>query len=362
MHGKTISTFLAAGALAALAAPVAADVKDGVDAWSAGDYAMAVREWSQPAADGDPDAQFNLAQAYRLGRGVEADPRQAEALYLLAANQGHVKAADNYGLLVFQDGRHEDALPYVKAAAERGDPRAQYLLGVAHFNGDLVEKDWVRAYALATLANSSGLPQARGAITQMDEYIPLALRQEAQLLAGTLKSEAEAARASDLAAADLATGGTPEQMATPRERPQQQTANAAASPPIPERVVVARASDVQRAGADYTIAAPEAAPPSTPGPLAAQPAPAHVSTAPRAPVERSDGPWKIQLGAFGVAGNADRLWDRLAIRPALSGAIKLKEPAGRLTKLLAGGFATQAEASRACAALKASGQDCLVTK
>ncbi|MCV0384584.1 MAG: SPOR domain-containing protein [Erythrobacter sp.] len=362
MSGKTISTFLAAGALAALAAPATADVKAGVDAWSAGDYASAVREWSQPAAEGDADAQFNLAQAYRLGRGVEADPRQAEALYLLAATQGHAKAADNYGLLVFQDGRHEQALPYVKAAAERGDPRAQYLLGVAHFNGDLVEKDWVRAYALATLANSAGLPQARGAITQMDEYIPLAQRQEAQLLAGTLKSEAQAARASDLAAADLATGGAPEQMVVPRERPQRQAGSGAESPPIPERVVVARAPDFERAGADYTIAAArEAAPPSTPATAAAQPTPARVA-APRAPSTRRDGPWKIQLGAFGVVGNADRLWDRLAANPALSGATKLKEPAGRLTKLLAGGFASQAEASRACAALKAGGQDCLVTR
>lgn len=360
MSGKTISTFLAAGALAALAAPAAADVKAGVDAWSAGDYASAVREWSQPATEGDPDAQFNLAQAYRLGRGVEADPRQAEALYLLAANQGHAKAADNYGLLVFQDGRHEQALPYVKAAAERGDPRAQYLLGVAHFNGDLVEKDWVRAYALATLANSAGLPQARGAITQMDEYIPLAQRQEAQLLAGTLKSEAEAARASDLAAADLAIGGAPEQMVARREKPQRQATSGAASPPIPERVVVARAPDVERAGADYTIPAAQEARPSTPAP-AAQPAPARLAT-PRAPSTRRDGPWKIQLGAFGVAGNADRLWDRLAANPALSGATKLKEPAGRLTKLLAGGFASQAEASRACAALNAGGQDCLVTR
>ena len=65
--------------LAALAAvPAAADVKDGVDAWSRGDYAAAVREWDGPATAGDPDAMFNLAQAYRLGRGVAADQKRAE--------------------------------------------------------------------------------------------------------------------------------------------------------------------------------------------------------------------------------------------------------------------------------------------
>ena len=117
-----------AGAMAAatmVSVPAQADVKTGVDAWTRGDFATAVREWAGPAAQGDPDAQFNMAQAYRLGRGLDADPQQAEALYALAAAQGHVKAADNYGLLLFQRGAREEALPYVSAAASRGDPRAR---------------------------------------------------------------------------------------------------------------------------------------------------------------------------------------------------------------------------------------------
>jgi TPR repeat protein len=197
---------MAAGSL--MASPALADVKAGVDAWTAGDFAAAVREWAGPAAQGDPDAQFNMAQAYRLGRGVETSLEQAEALYARAAAQGHVKAADNYGLLLFQRGAREEAMPYVEAAAMRGDPRAQYVLGIAHFNGDLVKKDWRRAYALLTLANSAGLPQARGALAQMDDYIPLEDREAAQPLAASLKAEAEAARARELAAVDLAMGAT----------------------------------------------------------------------------------------------------------------------------------------------------------
>ncbi len=188
---RSVGGGVLAACLLALGAPAQADVKSGVDAWSAGDYATAVREWSGPAQAGDADAQFNLGQAYRLGRGVEADKEQAEALYAAAAAQGHVQASDNYGLLLFEDGRREAAMPYITAAAGRGDPRAQYLLGVAHFNGDLAEKDWPRAYALLTLANNSGLPQARAAMTQMDEFIPLAQREEAQVLAQRIKSEAD---------------------------------------------------------------------------------------------------------------------------------------------------------------------------
>ena len=74
---------LVAGAVAAaalIATPVHADVKAGVDAWSAGDYATAVAEWQVPAQNGDADALFNLAQAYRLGRGVPADINRARQL------------------------------------------------------------------------------------------------------------------------------------------------------------------------------------------------------------------------------------------------------------------------------------------
>ena len=74
----------------------------------------------------------------------------------------------------------------IRAAADRGDPRAQYVLGLSHFNADYAERDWTRAYALMTLANGSGLPQARDALVQMDKYIPQAQRVQAQSLAQDL--------------------------------------------------------------------------------------------------------------------------------------------------------------------------------
>jgi cell division septation protein DedD len=76
---------------------------------------------------------------------------------------------------------------------------------------------------------------------------------------------------------------------------------------------------------------------------------------------RPRGNWRVQLGAFGVESNADRLWAKLAPNPALSGTDKALVPAGRLTKLHAVGFASRAEASAACASLKREGQACLVT-
>ena len=388
--------FAAAGLSLFATQPALADVKAGVDAWSAGDYARAVAEWREPAAKGDPDALFNMAQAYRLGRGVAVDLKKAQALYAQAAAKGHLKAADNYGLLLFQEGKRREAIPYIEAAAGRGDPRAQYLLGIAHFNGDLVPKDWERAYALLTLANGAGLPQARPALQQMDEYVPLAQRQAAQSLAIKMRQDADATRASQMAAADLAADVPAEtQVASaapsvlPNQRPPQPVESVAVPPSRPEVPAVTQAqaavAEAMRAtgtespahaGADFAMHTPAAAPkpvaraiprpaeaasPSASAPKAA-PKPAPQPTPKPAPAVQQNGPWKVQLGAFSVAANADKLWSRIGGRGVLSGKAKITVPAGRLTRLLAGGWPTSAAAQSACNALKAAGQGCIVTR
>ena len=377
-----------AGAAALLAAaPAMADVRAGVDAWSRGDYAAAVSEWEGPAAAGDADAMFNLAQAYRLGRGVAQDGARAEQLYYRAAQGGHLQAADTYGLMLFQAGRHTEALPYVEDAARRGDPRSQYLLGIAHFNGDNVPRDWVRAYALLTLANGAGLPQAAPAIAEMDQHISMADRQRAAGLAVELRAAADAARAAELAAADLGTGATVEParpIASPRVP--QPVPTVAVSPSVAaarDAVAQARAAtgtaSPAEAGADYARpaaaaprvagAAPVAASVSAPLPpqvrVAAEappPPPAAPAPAPAARPATAPGNWKVQLGAFSVQANADRLWASVAGLPALAGHPRRNVPSGRVSRLLADGFASQADAQAACSALQRAGHDCLVTR
>ena len=336
----------AAASLVAIcaAAPLSAGVKDGVDAWTRGDFTAAVAEWKGPAANGDADAQFNLAQAYRLGRGVPADLEAARELYRKATERGHLKAADNYGLLLFQQGKREEAMPFIRAASDRGDPRAQYVLGLAYFNADVAEKDWPRAYALMTLANASGLPQAAGALQQMDSFIPLQDREKAQVLAVEIKAHSDARRSAEMAAADLEHAGPPKPDLTPA---------------IPRPVATVPIAP-SRPGADFAIAS--GVTPQVRTPAVAVPEPVAASVVARASAATGNGPWAVQLGAFGVAGNADKLWTKLSARSELAGAKKLKVPAGRVTKLLAGGFDTESAAQDACRALKASGQDCLVTR
>ncbi|HWW58742.1 MAG TPA: tetratricopeptide repeat protein, partial [Sphingopyxis sp.] len=159
------------------AAPAHADVKDGVDAWQKGDYQGAVAEWRPLALSGDADAQFNLGQAYKLGRGVPADLSQAEDWYRRAAKQGHLQAEDNLGLVLFTANRRDEAMPYITRSAERGEPRAQYVLGTALFNGDLAPQDLPRAYALTKRASDAGLGIASARLAQLDSLIPLDQRQ-----------------------------------------------------------------------------------------------------------------------------------------------------------------------------------------
>lgn len=379
MYARLSLTIRAGAAAAALlvAGPALADVKRGVDAWSQGDYALAVREWEGPAAAGDADAQFNLGQAYRLGRGVPADPDKAESLYARAAAAGHVQAADTYGLMLFQDGRREAALPYVEAAAARGDPRSQYLLGVAHFNGDVVAKDWIRAYALLTLANSQGLPQAAPALAQMDRFVDLPQRQQGAALAVQLQRDAEAERARTLAAADLGAGegapaGAPAVAATLPAVPRPLAATAVSPSVAAAREAVAQASQATGTESPAEAGASYARPQISPAPASAQvaavrPQAAPARAQPPAPARQpttaaASGSWRVQLGAFAVDGNAEKLWRQLSGRSELAGRQRLLVPAGRVTKLLAAGYPSKAAADAACRSLKNFGQDCLVTR
>lgn len=349
-------------AFGAILSPAAlADTKAGVDAWTRGDYTAAVKEWQDSAARGDADAQFNLGQAYKLGRGVNQDLAKAEDYFGKAATAGHMQASDNYGLLLFQRGARKHALPFIRAAADRGDPRSQYLLGIGHFNGDIVPKDWVRAYALVSLAQQSGLEQARTALLQMDQHVPLAQRQQAMMLSAELQSEADATRARQLASADLG-NSLPNVAHAPPPAPNAVTASDA----VAEAARVAGSDSAATAGADYARPAMATAPalavatkPAPPKPVAPQitgPKPDTPKPAARA---SASGPWRVQLGAFGVAANADALWGRLRQRPELAGHPRINVSAGPVTKLQAGGFASEADARAACAKLVAGGFTCL---
>ena len=346
----------AAAALVVLTAtPVMASVKDGVDAWSRGDYPRAVAEWQKPAVASDADAQFNLAQAYKLSKGVAPDLKRAEALYLKAAEQGHLQAADTYGLLLFQTGRREAAMTWLVPSAERGEPRAQYVLAVAHYNGDLLPKDPVRAYALMTRAAAAGLDVAKTTLASMDKTLPLEQRQQGVALAAELEAKASAQRTAQIASAGLGAGSGSKAPAPAVLVPERVTAGADYANPVGANPVpVAR--PVRVVSKPSIVAIPPAKVAAAPVKVVAAPAKIAVAAPAAQPKPApASGAWRIQLGAFGVAGNAQALWAKLKGNAALGGRQAFYVPAGKLTKLQAGPFVSRAEAQAACGKVGVAG-------
>lgn len=295
--------FLASAAALLVAAPASADVKSGVDRWMRGDYAGAIAEWRPLADRGDADAQFNLGQAYKLGRGVTANPGIAQSWYEKAARQGHDQAQVNVGLLLYNGGRRQEAMPWIRKAADLGDPRAQYILGTELFNGDLVAKDWPRAYALMLKAADGGVPPAADNLKAMERFIPVEQRRQGNALAQ-----------------NMGRGG-------------------------PAR------------GGIASLARPIA----TPVKAAARPAPRPAAPAPvrTAAPAAAGGRWKVQLGAFGNSAGAQRAWTGLKSRVgALAPLQPQYVPAGAVTRLRAGPLADRAAADRVCAAARAAGAAC----
>lgn len=324
--------FKCLGALAlAIATPAVAGTAEGYVMWQKGDFFGAVREWRTAAIAGDPVAQFNLARAYQLGRGVPTDLKMAESWFAKAAAQGHQPSRDNYGLTLFQNGDREMAMPYITDAANRGDPRAQYVLGTALFNGDIVKKDWPLAYAMMTRASAAGIGPASESLVQMDKFIPADQRQKGMALARKLE---------DVKAQvpDEMIGGSP---AAPV-----QVADASPSvgaPPIPGSKP-AKVEKPKPAKVEKPKPVVEAArhAPVPPAPVAAaKPAPA------------PSGNWKVQLGAFGDATKARAAWNGLKSIGALSAYTPSYSSAGAMTRLQAGPLPSRDAANKLCAAVKA---------
>jgi len=76
----------------------------GVEAWTLGDYATALKEWRPLAELGDMESQFRMGFLYDNGYGVPQDDGAAARWYRLAAEQGHDLAQRRLGLL-YEQGR-----------------------------------------------------------------------------------------------------------------------------------------------------------------------------------------------------------------------------------------------------------------
>jgi hypothetical protein len=278
-------------ALIASASVSAQSVKSGIEAWQRADYAKAVSIWRPLAGSGDADAQFNLGQAYRLGRGVTINLGAARTWFERAATAGHLDAQTTLGLLLFQNGDQQQGLKWLRRAAEQGEPRALLVYGTALYNGDAVTQDRLLGYAFVSRAAQQGLGPAKETLEQLDGLMPAADRQKALVLARSIPN------------------GTP----------------------VPSKSI----SKPARAAQTASKPPPKSAAPRTPKPA---PSPAI-------------GNWRIQLGAFGQRASAEAMYRKVAGRPALSGRGPAYVTAGNVIRLQVGPFVSRQAAAAACASL-----------
>ena len=301
------SYLIAAAATVASAAPLSAQsVKAGIAAWQQANYAGAVAIWRPLAEQGDADAQFNLGQAYRLGRGVATNLAAAKTWFGRAAAQGHMDAQTTLGLLLFQNGDQAEGIKWLKQAAAKGEARAMLVYGTALVNGDGVTQDPALGYAYVSRSAAQGLGPAQDTLAQLDQILPAAERKRGATMAQKLGKAPPTAKTTAKPVTTAAAVSPP-----------------AAKPPKAAPAPAARAKSVTAA-----------------------PAPAARAAAPRA-----TGAWRIQLGAFSQRGSAEALYRKLAGNAALAGRGPFYVPAGSVTRLQVGPFESKAAAEAACKAV-----------
>ena len=285
---------VAALLIAAAAAPAPAQtVKAGIEAWQQADYSRAVTIWRPLAEKGNADAQFDLGEAYRLGRGVPINLGAATTWFERAARQGHIDAQRILGLLLFQNGDRVSGLRWLKMAANRDDAGAMLVYGTALVNGDGVKRDPVLGYSFVSRAAAKGFAPARDTLADLDRLLTPDQRKKG---------------------AAIALG---------------EVSPPAAVKPVPH---AARSNDGQMA-----MTRPPKGQAATP----------LVRTAPSGP----SGDWRIQLGAFSQRASAEALFGKLASNPQLAGRRPYYIPVGAMTRLQAGPFASKSAATAACKAI-----------
>jgi TPR repeat protein len=109
------------------------------------------------ADSGDAGAQTLLALDYLKGNGVPSDAEAAQRWSLAAANQGQPVAQYVLGTLYLQaDPNDSQAVRWFRAAADQGNVKAMHNLGIAFAQGQGVDKNPEEAVKWFTRAAAQG--------------------------------------------------------------------------------------------------------------------------------------------------------------------------------------------------------------
>ncbi|MCA9839559.1 MAG: sel1 repeat family protein [Trueperaceae bacterium] len=173
-----------------------ASYEDGLNAYQAENYALALQEFLPLAVDGNAEAQLYVGYIYDAALGVEQNLEIAFQWYQKAADAGLAQAQYNLGVLYYNgDGVAEDdaeALYWLKQAALQGHSGAFYVLGIMVEEGYGVDVDMQMALFNYYVSATLGKEQANEAITRVSASLSKVEQNEAMIAgAGFLYSLAE---------------------------------------------------------------------------------------------------------------------------------------------------------------------------
>ena len=138
----------------------------GQAAYGRGDYGAARADFETASAQGDIIATWYLGHTYRIGdarAGVEANPRQAFAMYNTAASFGHPAAHYALGLMSMAGlgvkQNVDQGMKWLMLAARKRYAPAEAALGDLFWKGEVVPRDRIRGIMWYMLAEQTAGPE-----------------------------------------------------------------------------------------------------------------------------------------------------------------------------------------------------------
>lgn len=186
------------------------------------DAPESLSDLAQRAANGDADAQHDLATAFALGRDIPQDLERAVFWYQQSAESGIPNALYNLGVLT-RDGlgrepSDDEAVTLFRRAAERNHPDAQLALGRMILDGRGADPDPVRAAGWFQAASAAGEPAGALEMGRLFEE-GLDGAADTAAAAGWYRIAAEAGNESAQAALERLVGETPDAPQASSEAP-----------------------------------------------------------------------------------------------------------------------------------------------
>jgi TPR repeat protein len=161
-----LSPFVIAVAMTVLSVSsvLSQDFQKGLQAYDAGDYLTALKEFLPLADDGDAESQYLLGTIFQDGYGIPQDFTEAAKWYSFAADQNHASAQLNLAALYYlgngvpQD--YQAAYDWSRLSAIQSNESAQFTLGLLYQYGDAVEQNNTKSHMWYNIAYANGAKDA----------------------------------------------------------------------------------------------------------------------------------------------------------------------------------------------------------